>query len=312
MPLGASGDAGEVERLLASRADVDHVDSRRRTPLYVACEKGNTACALLLLQTGHAKVNVKTAGWKGGTALHIACQKGNTHCVSLLLDVGKADVNEENMFGRTPLMSGCSGGHSACAALLLETNRCDVNRANNLGNTALQLARADVTCIDLLVEAKANVDLQNCAGNTALMWAAKDAEVGGVGALLAHGADEGIVNNAGLKPLHEVGATWRDLNVPTEEDQKRCELVSALLRTASDGTRRAQLRREAADRHAVRQADRARQKAQAAAEAAKQLDMLCPYMPRDVGRVVLAYTEMQLWWSQVWSGGPAGTYKYDV
>ena len=82
------------------------------------------ACAAALMGVGEALeagCDVAHQDLSGHTALHVACARGHTACARILL---KAELNPEsvhvaNGVGWTPLHSACSRDQSACARMLL-------------------------------------------------------------------------------------------------------------------------------------------------------------------------------------------------
>ena len=84
------------------------------TPLYVACEKGLTNTAHLLINRG-ADLHT-TRSWK--TPLLVACENGHTEAAQLLIDSG-ADVNKTGSW-KTPLHVACEKGHTEIAQFLTD------------------------------------------------------------------------------------------------------------------------------------------------------------------------------------------------
>ena len=68
-------------------APMDCKDSRGFTPLYHAAKKGRLDRVKLLVEEGHADVDV-TNGPNGETALHAACRKGRADVVRYLIVTG--------------------------------------------------------------------------------------------------------------------------------------------------------------------------------------------------------------------------------
>ena len=98
----------------------------------------------------------------GHTALHVACARGHTACARILL---KAELNPEsvhvaNGVGWTPLHSACSRDQSACARMLL-TLGARQGAVTRSGMTALHLAVAyrSVHCVRLLTEELADASM---------------------------------------------------------------------------------------------------------------------------------------------------------
>ena len=82
------GDDNCLKELL-SESEIDHMDNSGFTALSLACAKGFTSCANLLLEAG-ADVNIVTKN--DTTALIEAATWDHPDCLQLLIDAG-ADVN---------------------------------------------------------------------------------------------------------------------------------------------------------------------------------------------------------------------------
>ena len=107
----------------------------------------------------------------GKTPLHNAVEKGNLAIVQALINAG-ADVNLEDSYGRTAVTFAVELGHVAEAILhaLIKAGA----HANNCSTSCVPLLQIALmegfsaeTC-NLLIQAGADVNLQNRAGNTAL------------------------------------------------------------------------------------------------------------------------------------------------
>ncbi|XP_065771454.1 ankyrin repeat and SOCS box protein 9 isoform X2 [Muntiacus reevesi] len=87
-----------IESLVAHGADIDQNISHLGTPLYLACENLQVACARKLLESG---VNVNQ-GRGLDSPLHAVARASSGELVSLLLDFG-ADTQARNAEGKRPL-----------------------------------------------------------------------------------------------------------------------------------------------------------------------------------------------------------------
>ena len=108
--LYKAAEAGDVEALLAmlSREEAKRPDvnwqvragrGKGRTPLLIACRRGDDEFALMLLNAG-AKPNVGNDG--GVRPLHVAAAGGHVKCVAILLEHG-ADASLNDKQNRTPM-----------------------------------------------------------------------------------------------------------------------------------------------------------------------------------------------------------------
>lgn len=127
----------------------------------------------------------------GNTAMHYAVSHGNFDVVSILLDSKVTSINQTNNAGYTCVML------VSLAKLLVEEHKtvvrrlfklADVNiRATKNSQTALMLAvsHGNVTIATMLVEAAADINIQDDDGSTALMCAAEHGHLDIVKFLLA-------------------------------------------------------------------------------------------------------------------------------
>ena len=220
-------DATAVEALIKSGVDLNEIDDKyKRTPLMLACEYPSEPLVQLLAEGG-ADVNFKAGNGEtamyylltkaisnlgrgmsqynkdivtmfktllkngldidaavdnqGNTALNLLCQAGyladlNTTLAEEIIDAG-AHINQPNQAGVTPLMSFAQRGNETkynIAELLLDNN-ADVNYIDRLGNTALLYAAGNADhmsgkrIISLILEKDAStLDRVNNSGQTAM------------------------------------------------------------------------------------------------------------------------------------------------
>ncbi|XP_063218867.1 uncharacterized protein LOC134529085 [Bacillus rossius redtenbacheri] len=115
----------------------------------------------------------------GNTAMHYAVSHGNFDVVSILLDSKVCNINQPNAAGYTCVMlvslaDICSETHRQVVRRLFQL--ADVNvRAQQHGQTALMLAvsHGRLDTVKLLIEAGADMNIQDEDGSTALMCAAE-------------------------------------------------------------------------------------------------------------------------------------------
>src|SRR3989338_10363044 len=110
------GDIKEIERLLASGADVNERRFDNYTPLHVAAFYSQANVAALLIEKG-ADVNAKDN--YGRTPLYVAAWYGKADVVALLLKKG-ADPVIATKEGKTPLMIAKEGGNTTIAKILTD------------------------------------------------------------------------------------------------------------------------------------------------------------------------------------------------
>ncbi|MCC8409183.1 ankyrin repeat domain-containing protein [Mucilaginibacter sp. UR6-1] len=220
-------DVEAVEALLKAGADANELsDQHRRTPLMLACEypsaplvkaltdggadvnfrsgNGDTAVYYLLTKAignfgrgmsqdlkdivkmlrmliAHGFELDEAINNDGDTAINLVCQGGyladlNATLVEELIDAG-CDINKPNTLGKTPLMSFAAKGNEvkySIAELLLDNN-ADTTYVDKTGNTALMYAAGNADkmsakkIVSLIVDQDAStVERVNNAGQTAM------------------------------------------------------------------------------------------------------------------------------------------------
>lgn len=146
--------------------------------LSLVCATGNTELIDLLVRY-QADVNARDP--TGGSPLNAACTHAtpsNLEAMGLLLD-SNADVGILDKHGQEPLYSVCECNHTAGVRLLLARG-ANVSASSNSSwpCTALMCAvnhsTPDVTLIQVLLEARADVHARNSAGRDALSYVRPD------------------------------------------------------------------------------------------------------------------------------------------
>lgn len=153
--------------------------------LFQAVRSNDRSLVKALLKSGEA---VNAQDEDGNTPLFMACLYSDADIVKLLLDAG-ADINATNAVGATPLMRAATRPEQA--ALLLAAG-ADVKARSGLGNTALILAarqRGNLTTVQRLLDAGADVNAANVFGATPLMAAVAAEDLETAELLLDRGAD---------------------------------------------------------------------------------------------------------------------------
>jgi len=191
-----NGSTEALDVLLSAGGWVGGRDEGRNTSLMMACDKGHTACALLLLSHMPSYCGAVFADGPcaqnavGQTALMVAAFEGHEGCVRALLESGvDSGIELHDGTGNTALILASDSGHADIVELLLthapppQKNKKVPSLADAVdsnGNSALIYAahRGHIDVVKELLAYKCNVDLQNTAGWTALMIASKGAKVG--------------------------------------------------------------------------------------------------------------------------------------
>ncbi|XP_068717164.1 ankyrin repeat and protein kinase domain-containing protein 1-like [Montipora capricornis] len=145
-----------------------------------------------------ADVNAQTAPGKKGPLL-LAASSNNYVVTGLLLEHG-ADVNIQDNEGNSPLLLSVRQGFFSISQLLL-----------NAGfHTKLRSKAGETLPFKLLLENKADVDIQGENGETPLDKAVTQKDVPLVKLLLENKADVDIQDENGETPLHEA-VTQKDV-----------------------------------------------------------------------------------------------------
>ena len=165
---------------------------RRMTAAMIAAAKGLESCLRFLVESETdltLRVEYDVDGFEaerrycekynGQTALMLAASGSNdAHglCVEFLVEAG-ADLNVLDKFGNTALMLAAkAGGINSVKYLTERMSVSSLNQTNNKGETALMIAASDnsseqTSCLKCLVEAGADMNVQDKDGYTALMCA---------------------------------------------------------------------------------------------------------------------------------------------
>ncbi|XP_016997404.2 KN motif and ankyrin repeat domain-containing protein 2 isoform X2 [Drosophila takahashii] len=137
----------------------------------------------------------------GNTAMHYAVSHGNFDVVSILLDSKVCDVNQMNNAGYTSVMLVSLAklkqpSHRTVVERLFKM--ADVNiRAKKHCQTALMLAvsHGNGDMVNMLLDAGADINIQDEDGSTALMCAAEHGRVEVIKHLLSHPDCDSLVND---------------------------------------------------------------------------------------------------------------------
>ena len=231
MSAAYRGRASIVQYLLEQGAPVNTQDVEGVTSLMIASQNGHPETVRVLLDYG---ADANMLGWSEEiyqTALMLACFNQRTVCVDLLLDGGA----DPNLCGSTdsPLSAACyTTGHDQPMdpTILEKLLSAGGNPNTQTGFTALMIA-ADQGYdegVQVLLNASADVNIQNSDGNIALHYAADEGHLGICKMLLASGARASLTNSDGNTPLdyaqsnghHEVCELLRSIMVSTATQDK--------------------------------------------------------------------------------------------
>ncbi len=143
----------EVEQMIDSGSNVNmRTTDGGKTPLHVACHRGNLQMVILLLRK---KADVTAMTDAGFTPLHVAAQNGYSKIIVELV-AARAPINATTTVGCTPLHESAANGHEEATLKLLELkaesnlkdfryNLTAANLAHEKGHTKIR----DILCAKL-------------------------------------------------------------------------------------------------------------------------------------------------------------------
>jgi len=130
-----TGNLEQIKTLSAKNRDtVNAVNARGFNPLMIACYRGQTEAAILLVKKG-ANVNAKS---EEGSALQAACYQNNAELTMFLIKK-KANIEVKGPDGNNTLMYAVMNQNVDIVKLLVKKG-VDLNAKNNDGQTAYSLA----------------------------------------------------------------------------------------------------------------------------------------------------------------------------
>ncbi|KAH9502195.1 hypothetical protein Btru_070357 [Bulinus truncatus] len=191
-----------IRSLINAGANLDFVDTRKRTALLLALEKNKNSVVSLLLEK---KANVNVRNIDNFTPLMLAIQKDNLKTIQLLIDSG-ANVNDTHTEGNTILM-----------LLIKELAKCNPvkkQRSRQLErlhqNVNLRSPFILMEMIQILIKSGANVNGVNDNKDSALNMAFDTESEQLLHVLLTNGADANISGSTNKPPLLFVSQRYRD------------------------------------------------------------------------------------------------------
>ncbi|KAK4194217.1 ankyrin repeat-containing domain protein [Triangularia verruculosa] len=183
----ASWHIGAARLLLEHKANPNVIDTLQRTSLHLACRRGATEIAQLLIDHGCDVNIVDVHGWTPFFMALLGKNEGNHKTSSLMLDVlvqrevSLADINKSGRSGRTALRQAASRGFDDIVSKLIQVSAerddaaalaIDAKDAKK-GMAALHRAAlgGHIECVRLLLEAKADASIQDSRSRTPLVVA---------------------------------------------------------------------------------------------------------------------------------------------
>ena len=200
------GTVSKVRELIKAGVDVNGLNKQKHSPLMAAAECARKSVIQLLLKNG-ADPNLK--GKNRETALGFAVFRGDPTCVEVLLKAGADPDVRKKVLGVpfTLLNLAVAPGWVEIVQLLLKAGA----RVNEeyWGSVPITTAASNekMKCMEVLMDAGANLDHQNNQGWTALMEAARHGKPEVAKFLLTNGASTNLQNRDGLTAL-SLAAAW--------------------------------------------------------------------------------------------------------
>ncbi|MAM56270.1 MAG: hypothetical protein CMN25_02930 [Salinicola sp.] len=158
----SSGDEKRTEKLISEGAEVNAIDQKGRTLLWLAMASNNLDEFKILIKNG-ADPTIPSSS--GETVIHTAARLDTTNYLKELIEHG-APVDIENKGGATPLFNAV--GNPAKNFELLIDNGANINHQDIVGDTPLFFAAAadDYDRIMKLLQLGANPKQKNKRGTT--------------------------------------------------------------------------------------------------------------------------------------------------
>src|SRR5215471_7787678 len=226
------------------------------TRLSDAAMQGNQDAVRSLLKQ---RVDVNAPQGDGTTALHWAAYRDDLEMVKLLLAAGANAQATTREGAITPLLMACQNGNVTIIEAIVKAG-ADVNAVKSNGTTPLMMAAASgsANAVETLLAHGANVNAKELAhGQTALMFAAALNRAAAIKILMANGADASVATN--VRKLERVRFD-QDGNVVEEKAPQK-------------GAEKAEPGAAKSDEAAAQQENAEQAKAREQAEAAQRSDL---------------------------------------
>lgn len=174
LQLVQENDISRVEKALENGANVNAVDSNKRSLLLIATISKQIAMAKILVKY---KADVNQQAENKDSAFLYAGASGQTELVQLYLNNG-ARFDVFNRYNGSALIPACERGHIETVRLLANTKNFPIDHINRLGWTALMEAvvlgdgsRKYQEIVQILKDAGAKMDIPDHDGVTPLQHA---------------------------------------------------------------------------------------------------------------------------------------------
>ncbi|XP_054898456.1 ankyrin repeat and SOCS box protein 3 [Poeciliopsis prolifica] len=150
------GHLAVVKRLLKVRADIDQQTNDLSCPVFAAVDNGHTEVVKLLIRKGAQVKFMHTKSW--WTCLHQAVYKGHSDIVRILVDVCNIEAHDDHRI--SPLFLAAQYGQKECLEILINAGANVNTQAADLA-TPLLIASQEghEACVDLLLSHGADPNL---------------------------------------------------------------------------------------------------------------------------------------------------------
>ena len=164
LDAASKGSLEEIQSLLINhQANVNALDSIKRTPLHQASFKGHHQCIELLIDH---QANVNALDYRGNKPIDYrlidASSKGSLEEIQSLLIDHQANVNALDYGKSTPLHLASIKGHHQCIKLLIDhqanVNALDINKRTPLHHAS---TKGHHQCIELLIDLGADKSIKD-------------------------------------------------------------------------------------------------------------------------------------------------------
>ncbi|KAL6790887.1 putative ankyrin repeat protein [Trichoderma sp. SZMC 28012] len=204
-----------VELLAAAGAPIDTQDEDGYTPLAIAVREENESVARYLVERG-ANVNIFSP--KFGSILHMAVENGDLNLVKFLVDAGADREAVDPKYGRSLVYTALYiRDHRKLWSMvkyLVDEAKAPINKfggelgypiicaANSVGNPF-----TPIRVIKFLIRRKAEVNVADSQGRTALHFACVSASLEHIKVLVMAGANVDSKDKFGRLPMHFAAGT---------------------------------------------------------------------------------------------------------
>jgi len=190
-----NNDLQDVEYYLQHNADVNQVNHRGQTPLFIASLNNNIEIIRLLLSVENIDVN--PVADLGFTPLSITRSVAIVH---MLIEAG-ANINQRDHLGRTLLMNVSQRGRTEIVRILIEHGADISVSSGHKTATYMACEHGHAEIVRLLLAAGADINQTNFRGKTLLRKASQYGYIDVVRVLLEAGANPNQVVN-GETPIY--------------------------------------------------------------------------------------------------------------